>query len=253
MKFDAAVFAGAGLSRVLPELGEASELSAADFLHGLPPVLALANLMSLRVGDRNILAVTSRPHFHEGYSLQALGSQVAFIKSLGIRDLLILTTACGLDPNLAPGTLLIVDDHLNMFPGNPLVRSESWLDEEILPKFIPLRDLYSLDRILLLEGLCIEAGIPYTRGIYVGVPGPVTETRAEYRMFRALGGDAIGMTLVPEAITAGALGIRLSAMVLVTAGPPEGRESIDAMAIIEIENTAAPVIGKICAEYLKRQ
>lgn len=248
--FDAAIFAGTGLSRVLPEIGEVSELAGP--LPDLPEVLESANLLSVTAGERKILAVTCRPHFHEGHSLQSLGAQVAFIKALGIRDLLILTTACGLDPSTAPGTLLIVDDHINMFPGNPLIRAESWQDEEIFPKFIPLRDLYALDRILLLEGLCIEARIPFARGVYIGVPGPVTETRAEYRMFRSLGGDAIGMTLVPEAIAAGALGIRLAALALVTARPPEGREPIDSMAIMEIENEAAPVIGKICSEYLKR-
>ncbi|PKK92188.1 MAG: hypothetical protein CVV64_01905 [Candidatus Wallbacteria bacterium HGW-Wallbacteria-1] len=217
---------------------------------GIPDELGEMTISLIRGREKGIIAFHGRPHFGEGISMASTVFPVYIAKALQTTGILAITTGCSLSREIHTGDIVVVEDHISFFPTNPLVSSNT--GDFPLPKLIGMKEVYSPERCLLLEELCVEQKLNVSKGIYLGVQGPMTETMAEYRMYAGLGGNVIGMTLIPEAIMARALGIPLGAMSLVTAPYPLDSEPVDSLSILETQNRITPSISCIIKEFLNR-
>ncbi|HLT46248.1 MAG TPA: purine-nucleoside phosphorylase [Rubricoccaceae bacterium] len=157
-----------------------------------------------RLGGRAVLFVQGRVHLYEGHPARALGFPVRLAHALGARRLLLTNAAGGLDPDWPPGTLMLVTDHVALAFASPLAGPVG--EGEI--RFPDLSAPYDPEWIALAERMAAHRNLTVRRGVYVWTAGPSYETPAEIRFFRRIGGDAVGMSTVPEAIQAAALGMR---------------------------------------------
>jgi purine-nucleoside phosphorylase len=190
-----------------------------------------------------VAALQGRFHRYEGYDLAQVTFPVRLLRRLGA-DTLVLSGACGgMNPLMAPGDLVLLDDHINLLGENPLVGPNA---EELGPRFPDMSAPYDPDLQRMALDVALELGIPLQRGVYVAVQGPSLETRAEYRMLRAMGADVVGMSTVPEVIAARHLGMRVLGMSIVTdACLPDALQPADISSIIRTAEAAEPKLTRI--------
>ncbi len=210
---------GIVLGTGLGKLGEAIELEKAIPYDEIPhfPVSTVEShhgrLLIGRLGGKYVLAMQGRFHYYEGYSLQEVTFPVRVMRMLGIRTL-ILSNACGaLNPAIKTARLMILEDHINLLPDNPL-RGPNL--DALGPRFPDMSQPYDRALIALAEETARELDIQLHRGTYVAVQGPNLETPAEYRFLRVIGADVVGMSTVPECIVARHMGMRVMAVSVVT-------------------------------------
>jgi purine-nucleoside phosphorylase len=165
------------------------------------------------LGGKKVLVMSGRFHFYEGYSLQEVTFPVRVMKMLGINTLLVSNAAGAINLNMPKASLMIIDDHINMLPGNPLTGKNL---DELGPRFPDMSRPYDPDLIALMETIAAEKNIPVSKGVYVSWIGPSLETRAEYRFIKVMGADAVGMSTVPEVIVANHMGMRVAAVSVIT-------------------------------------
>ena len=151
-----------------------------------------------RFGGKDILALNGRFHYYEGYSTREATFPIRVFQALGIRTLLVSNAAGGLNPSFRIGDLMVITDHINLIPDNPLRGA----NVPPGPRFPDMSNAYSPQLITKAKEIAAQHGIPLREGIYLADAGPCYETPAEYRMYRLLGGDAVGMSTVPEIIVA---------------------------------------------------
>ena len=159
-----------------------------------------------------VVALQGRFHLYEGHSADAAALPIRAMAALGANTLVVSNAAGALNPAFPPGMLMIIDDHINMMWRNPLFGPV--LEGET--RFPDMSRPYDPELQALAERIALENGIPVTRGVYLAVLGPSYETPAEIRMFRKFGGDAVGMSTIPEVIAARALGVRVLGVSLIT-------------------------------------
>jgi purine-nucleoside phosphorylase len=153
-----------------------------------------------------VAAMQGRFHFYEGYSMDKVTFPVRVMKELGIENLIVTNAAGGVNESFSPGDLMLISDHINNMGTNPLVGPN---DAELGPRFPDLSEAYSKDLRKLARETASRLDIAVQEGVYVGNSGPVYETPAEVRMLRTLGGDAVGMSTVPEVIVARHSGMKV--------------------------------------------
>ena len=146
-----------------------------------------------------VVCMQGRFHFYEGYTFQQIAFPVRTLKRLGIETLIVSNAAGGLNPNFKPGDIMLIKDHINFFPGNPLIGPN---DDNLGDRFPDMYEVYNREYIKLAKEVALEQKLRLQEGVYVGLTGPCLETAAEYRMLRGFGADAVGMSTVPEVITA---------------------------------------------------
>ena len=170
------------------------------------------NLILGRLGGKQVAAMQGRFHYYEGYSMEEIALPIRIMKMLGIGTLLVSNAAGGLNPDYRVGDLMVITDHISFMP-NPLIGPNV---EQQGPRFPDMTDVYTprLRRIAQEEADALD--IPLRQGVYVATTGPSYETPAEYRMFRLLGGDAVGMSTVPEVIVAHHCGMEVFGMSVIT-------------------------------------
>jgi purine-nucleoside phosphorylase len=154
-----------------------------------------------------------RFHFYEGYSMEEVTFPIRVFSLMGIRTLLLTNAAGGVAPNLSPGALMIITDHINLTGDNPL-RGPN--DDRFGPRFPDMTAVYTPAYIEVTRGVARESGITLAEGIYMGLRGPTYETPAEVQMVRRLGGDAVGMSTVAEVIVARHCGMKVLAISCIT-------------------------------------
>jgi purine-nucleoside phosphorylase len=203
-----------------------------------------------RVAGTPVAAMEGRIHYYEGYSLEQVTFPVRVMRGLGASSL-IVTNACGcLNPQFRKGDLLIIDDHLNLMGVNPLIGPN---DDGLGPRFPDMCRPYSPEYADLALEIARENGIAAHRGVYSAMTGPSLETRAEYRMLRILGADAIGMSTVPEVIVAVHAGLKtLGLAVLTDICLPDALEPCRIESIVAVANSAGPGMAKIILDFLAR-
>jgi purine-nucleoside phosphorylase len=152
-----------------------------------------------KAGDVTVAAMQGRFHFYEGYSLEEVTFPIRVLKLLGVRTLVLTNAAGGLNVELAPGSLMVISDHVNLLGANPLIGPN---DDRFGPRFPDLTLVYAADLQNMVIEEAREMGMELRRGIYAALSGPSYETPAEIHMVRTLGADAVGMSTVPEAIVA---------------------------------------------------
>ena len=145
------------------------------------------------------MAMQGRFHYYEGYDMKEVTFPIRVMKALGVKTLFVSNAAGGMNKEFRVGDIMIINDHINLFPENPL-RGKNY--NELGPRFPAMTEAYSHKLIKLANVIAAEKGIRVMNGVYVGTSGPTFETPAEYEYFRIIGGDAVGMSTVPEVIVA---------------------------------------------------
>ena len=151
------------------------------------------------LGGKKVIALQGRFHFYEGYSMNEVVFPVRVMKYLGIKKLIVSNACGGVNPSFEIGDIMVITDHINLFPTNPLIGPNI---NELGPRFPDMSEAYSKKLIQLAEEIAHENKIDLVRGVYAGLTGPTLETPAEYFYTRAIGADAVGMSTVPEVIAA---------------------------------------------------
>lgn len=166
-----------------------------------------------RLSDKTVVAMEGRFHLYEGYTPAQVTFPIRVLKELGCRVLIVSNASGGMNPLHQKGDIVVIDDHINLMGVNPLIGPN---DERLGPRFPDLIEPY--DRTLqdLALRVALKEGIVAHRGVYVGVMGPNLETRAEYRLLRALGADVVGMSTVPEVLVAAHAGLRVLGFSIIT-------------------------------------
>jgi purine-nucleoside phosphorylase len=190
------------------------------------------------LGGKPVVAMQGRFHLYEGYSLRQVTFPVRVMRALGV-DTLVVSNACGgMNPFWKPGDLVLIADHINLLGDNPLVGPNH---EELGPRFPDMSEPYDAALQDLAVQVALDAGIPLRRGVYVAVPGPNLETRAEYRMLRTMGADVVGMSTVPEVIVAIHGGMRVMGVSIITDECfPDSLQPAEIETIIRIARGAEP-------------
>lgn len=165
------------------------------------------------LGGKQVVAMQGRFHYYEGYTLQQVTFPVRVMKFLGIQKLFVSNASGGVNPNFEIGDLMIINDHINLFPSNPLIGKNI---AELGPRFPDMSDAYNKDLIDKAKAVAAANGIKTQEGVYAGLTGPTFETPAEYKYVFNIGADAVGMSTVPEVIVARHMSIPCFAMSIIT-------------------------------------
>lgn len=165
-----------------------------------------------KLGNKEIMAMQGRFHYYEGYSMKEVTFPVRVMRELGIKTLFVSNAAGGMNPDFVIGDLMIINDHINMFPEHPLRGKNIPYGD----RFPDMSKAYSPELIAMAKEIAAEKGIRVVEGVYLGTQGPTFETPAEYVMFHRMGGDAVGMSTVPEVIVARHCGIKVFGISVIT-------------------------------------
>ncbi len=218
---DAGIILGTGLGGLSTAIKNPVEIDYRDIPNF--PVSTVeghaGKLISGDFGGKKIVAMKGRFHYYEGYSSEQVAMPIRVLKYLGIRNLFLSNAAGGLNPDFQIGDIMIITDHINLMP-NPLVGQN---DERIGPRFPDMSGSYNRSLINRAEEIAKKNGIRVHKGIYLGTTGPTFETPAEYRYFRAIGADSVGMSTVPEVIVARHMGLPCFAVSIITDLGIEGK------------------------------
>ncbi len=166
-----------------------------------------------RLGGKQVVAMQGRLHYYEGYSMQDITYPEKVMKGLGVEYLFVSNAAGGLNPTFEAGDIMIITDHINLFPEHPLHGPNC---DELGTRFPDMGDVYNKKMVAQAEKIAKRLNIPYHKGVYVGTQGPSFETVAEYKYFGLIGGDTVGMSTVPEVIVAHWCGIKVFGISAVT-------------------------------------
>ena len=166
-----------------------------------------------RIGEVPVLAMQGRFHYYEGYTMEQVTFPARVMKLLGIERLFVSNASGGLNPGFKVGDVMVITDHINMFGTNPLIGPNV---DEFGPRFPDMSQTYSQRLIARALEIGKEENLDLRTGVYIGTTGPTFETPAEYKMFRTLGGDAVGMSTVPEVIVAHHAGIEVFGISIIT-------------------------------------
>lgn len=159
-----------------------------------------------KLNGKNVVAMQGRFHFYEGYSVQEVTFPVRVMAAIGVKSILVTNAAGGINTEFEPGDLMIIQDHLNLTSQNPLIGPN---DSRVGARFPDMSEAYTRELIQLAHAVAAEQGIELREGVYAGLTGPSYETPAEIRMLRIMGGDAVGMSTVPEVIVARHQGMKV--------------------------------------------
>jgi purine-nucleoside phosphorylase len=209
------IILGTGLGKLVDHLEDVISLNYEDIPHFPEATVEYhhGKLMCGNLEGKEVLVMNGRFHYYEGYSLQQITFPVRVMKMLGVETLLV-SNACGaVNLDYEPASLMIIDDHINMIPGNPLIGKNH---EEFGPRFPDMSQPYDFGLIKKMEEIAVEKNIKINKGVYVAWMGPNLETRAEYRFARTMGADVVGMSTVPEVIVARHMSMKVAAVSVIT-------------------------------------
>lgn len=237
---DMAIILGTGLGALARAIAVTHEVAYGE-IPGFPLSTVESHAGRLLVGTlggRRVLAMQGRFHKYEGYALQQVTFPVRVLHALGARTLIASNACGGMRDDWHAGDLMLITDHINLLGDNPLVGPN---DAALGPRFPDLSEAYDRDLCALARDVAAGAGITLREGVYVAVTGPNLETRAEYRMLRALGADVVGMSTVPEVIVAKHAGMRALGLSIITdMCIPETLEPASLDTILSVAAAAEP-------------
>ena len=209
------------------------------------------NLIFGRLGSRQVIAMQGRFHYYEDYDMKQVTFPIRVMKELGVKTLFVSNAAGGMNKEFRVGDIMIITDHINLFPENPL-RGKNY--EVLGPRFPAMTEAYDKQLIAAAEDIASGKGIRVMKGVYVGTQGPTFETPAEYEFFRIIGGDAVGMSTVPEVIVANHAGMRVFGVSVIT--DLGGKDVTDVPTHEEVQKAAEaaqPNMMEIMRELIERE
>lgn len=243
------VILGTGLGGLVKEIEIQHELNYED----LPsfPVSTVethkGKLIFGKLGNKKVVVMQGRFHFYEGYDLNQVVFPVRVMKLLGIAKLFVSNAAGGMNPSFQKGDLMVLTDHINQFPGNPLIGKNI---DKLGGRFPDMSEPYSTSIINKAEEVAKKHGIKIQKGVYVGLPGPMLETPAEYKYLGIIGADAVGMSTVPEIIAARHMDLPCFACSIITDICYGEIKPVNIQEIIAIAMEAEPKLTQLIKELI---
>lgn len=202
------------------------------------------------LGEKYVMAMQGRFHYYEGYDMKQVTFPVRVMKQLGVETLFVSNAAGGMNKEFRVGDIMIITDHINLFPENPL-RGKNY--NELGTRFPAMTEAYDHKLISMADAIAEEKGIRVMHGVYVGTSGPTFETPAEYEYFRVIGGDAVGMSTVPEVIVANHAGMKVFGVSVIT--DLGGKDITEVPTHEEVQKAAVqaqPFMTEIMTELVNR-
>ena len=249
---DVAIILGTGLGALAREIQVEAAIKYADIPH-LPLSTVESHTGQLllgTLGGRRVVAMEGRFHRYEGYTLRQIAFAVRLLHGLGAHTL-VVSNACGvMNEEWRAGDLMLIEDHINLLGDNPLIGPNV---DEWGPRFPDMSEPYDRELQTVARAVARDGDIVLRAGVYVAVTGPNLETRAEYRMLRFLGADVVGMSTVPEVITARHMGMRVLGISIITDECfPDTLAVADISKIIAAANAAEPKLTALVKGVLQK-
>jgi purine-nucleoside phosphorylase len=249
---DAAIILGTGLGGLAGRMRVETSIDYAD-IPGFPLSTVESHAGRLLCGTlsgKTVVAMQGRFHRYEGYSLHQVTFPVRVLRALGAETLVVSNACGGMHPLWAPGELMLLADHINLLGDNPLIGPN---DDRLGPRFPDMSQPYDRALRALARAVAAEHRITLREGVYVAVPGPNLETRAEYRFLRGIGADVVGMSTVPEVIVAIHGGMRVLGISIITDQClPDALEPASVEKIIAVAGRAEPDLTALVCGVLER-
>ncbi len=247
---DYGIVLGTGLNQFITHLKIISTIPYSEIPHF--PVSTVefhkGNLIYGEIGKKKVISMQGRFHFYEGYSFQQIVFPIRVMKMLGVKNLFLSNAAGGINLDFKKGDLVLIDDHINLLPGNPLIGKN---EDSFGPGFPDMSQPYSLELQQQLKKCGLSEKVILKKGVYAAVAGPMLETPAEYRMLKNIGVDMVGMSTVPEVIAANHLGLQCAAVSVITDEcDPDNLKPISIEEIIEVAGKADKKLSKIFADAI---
>ncbi len=244
-----AIIFGSGIS-ALGEIEDYVEIPYSEIPHF--PVSTVkghaGKLVTGRINGVDVVVMAGRFHYYEGYSMKEITLPIYVFKEIGVETLIVTNAAGAVNPKFRQGDIMLIVDHINLLPDNPL-RGPN--DDRLGPRFPSMHEPYDRKLIEVAEKKASVMGISLQRGVYVAIPGPTLETPAEYRMARILGGDADGMSTVPEVIVAKYLSMKVLGFSIITnVADPYDPKPTTHEEVIEVAGKASEKLGRLIYEIL---
>lgn len=245
------IILGTGLGSLAEEV-KVSHSIAYSQIPNFPISTTESHKGRLLIGElagQQVMVMSGRFHYYEGYSMQQVTFPVRVMKQLGVHTLVVSNASGGLHPALKVSDLMIINDHINLLPESPLRGLHS---PEYGPRFPQMSEPYDRRMIEKAMGIAAKNGIKVMAGVYAAVQGPALETPAEYRYLHRLGADAVGMSTVPEVIVARQMDIPCFAISVITdQGFPDTEEEVTITSIIDAAKKAEPHMSLIIKELIQ--
>ncbi|MEQ8524333.1 purine-nucleoside phosphorylase [Gracilimonas sp.] len=243
---------GTGLGQLADEIEAEQVISYADIPHF--PVSTVEShagkLIFGRLGGKEVVAMQGRFHYYEGYTMQQIAFPVRVAKAIGAQSLFVSNACGGLNPNFSRGDIMLIKDHINFLGDNPLIGPN---DDELGPRFPDMSEPYTERLLELAENVALENSIKMHQGVYLAVTGPMLETKAEYRYMRQLGADVVGMSTVPEVISAVHMGMDVLGISVITDECfPDALEPVDIEDVLAAAAMAEPKMTQVIINVLER-
>jgi len=203
-----------------------------------------------KLNGKSIVAMQGRFHYYEGYSMKQITFPVRVMKFLGVKKLIVSNACGGIKADFKPGTIMLMEDHINLLGDNPLIGEN---DDSFGPRFPDMSEPYSRELMKLAEDAADELKLTVKKGVYAAMTGPSLETAAEYRFLRTIGADVVGMSTVPEDIVAVHMGMKVLGLSVVTdACVPEELKPANVPEIIRIAKETEPKLTALIKNVIKR-
>ncbi|MFC1490758.1 purine-nucleoside phosphorylase [Candidatus Latescibacterota bacterium] len=243
---------GTGLGGLANEIEADAEIKYSDIPGFVSSTVEFheGRLIIGKLSGQSVVAMQGRFHFYEGYSMQEITFPVRVMKSLGAKSLIISNAAGGMNPDYNKGDIVLIKDHINLLGNNPLIGVN---ENNLGPRFPDMSEPYSKRLLDIAKKIAAEKNITLREGVYVAVPGPSLETRAEYRFLRMIGADMVGMSTVPENIVAVQSGMDVLGLTIISdMCIPETLEPADINDIIQTCKKAEPKLTDLIREVINQ-
>lgn len=246
------IILGTGLGHLASQIEVVKEFAYKD-IPNFPVSTVEGHSGKLIFGNLNgkfVVAMAGRFHYYEGYNMKEVTFPVRVMKAIGVDTLFVSNASGGMNKEFKVGDVMIITDHINMFPESPL-RGKNY--DELGTRFPAMTEAYSEGLIKMADDIAAEKNLHVMHGVYVGVTGPAFETRAEYEFYRIIGGDAVGMSTVPEVIVANHAGMRCFGLSVIT--DLGGKDIKEVPTHEEVQKAAVyaqPVITELVNEMFAR-
>ncbi|WKZ70612.1 MAG: purine-nucleoside phosphorylase [Melioribacteraceae bacterium] len=251
-EYEIGIILGTGLGGLVKEIKIDHEIEYGDLPHF--PISTVEShhgkLIFGSIGNKKVVAMQGRFHYYEGYTMKQITYPVRVMKFLGVKTLLVSNACGGMNPIYKRGDVMLMLDHINLLGDNPLIGPN---EDDLGPRFPDMSEPYNLELIELAEQVALENKIKLHKGVYVAVPGPNLETKAEYRFLRGIGADVVGMSTIPENIVANHMGMRVLGFSIITDECfPDSLKAVNVEEIIAAAMEAEPKMTKIMKEVINK-
>lgn len=243
---------GTGLGQLAEEMDVQTEISYDKIPHF--PVSTVEShagkLLFGILGGKEVVAMQGRFHFYEGYTMQQIAFPVRVLRANGATTLFVSNACGGMNPNYTRGDIMLIRDHINLLGDNPLIGPN---DDELGPRFPDMSEPYTERLLDIAQTVALDEGIHMHQGVYSALSGPMLETRAEYRFLRLIGADVVGMSTVPEVISAVHMGMEVLGISAITDECfPDALEPVKMDDILEAASVAEPKMTRVIIRVLEK-